>query len=130
MYVLVTGGRNYRDYTAVSYALAQLYDQLIIENEPFRCPDFVVVHGAARGADSLAARWVKAMQDAGYENVYEEPFPADWKRYGKAAGPIRNKQMLTEARPDLVLAFPGGRGTADMVRQARQAGVEVQYGVS
>ena len=121
MYVLVTGGRNYRDYAAVAYALHDLY-----VNNPDRY--FVVVHGAAREADSLAARWVQAMEGAG--DVYEEPVPADWKRYGKAAGPIRNRLMLDETKPDLVLAFPGGRGTENMITQARQAGVEIRYGVS
>lgn len=50
---------------------------------------------------------------------------ADWKTHGLNAGPIRNKQMLDEGKPDLVLAFPGGRGTANMVTQARKAGVRV-----
>ena len=53
-------------------------------------------------------------------------FPADWKTYGRAAGPLRNARMIAEGKPDLVLAFPGGRGTADMTRKARAAGVEVR----
>ena len=53
-----------------------------------------------------------------------ELFPADWKVRGRAAGHIRNQQMLDEGRPHLVVAFPGGRGTADMVRRARAAGIE------
>jgi hypothetical protein len=52
-------------------------------------------------------------------------YPADWAKHGRAASPIRNQQMLDEGRPNLVVAFPGGRGTADMVRRARSAGVEV-----
>lgn len=54
-----------------------------------------------------------------------EEYPADWKRYGMAAGPIRNRRMLKEGKPDIVIAFAGGRGTADMVRQAKAAGVPV-----
>ena len=58
-------------------------------------------------------------------------FPADWIRHGRAAGPIRNEQMLREGCPDLVVAFhddPGlGRGTADMVRRALAAGVPVRF---
>lgn len=50
---------------------------------------------------------------------------ADWSKYGKAAGPMRNQKMLDEYKPDLVVALPGGRGTADMVSRARVAGVEV-----
>lgn len=52
-------------------------------------------------------------------------FPADWGSLGKAAGPIRNSLMLTEANPSLVIAFPGGKGTADMISKARAAGVKV-----
>jgi hypothetical protein len=52
-------------------------------------------------------------------------FPADWEKYGKAAGPIRNQQILVEGKPDLVVAFQGGRGTANMVSRAQQAGVPV-----
>ena len=50
--------------------------------------------------------------------------PADWKRHGRAAGPIRNGEMLKD-RPDLVVAFPGGKGTANMVTQATNAGIEI-----
>lgn len=56
-----------------------------------------------------------------------EVHPADWGRYGKAAGPIRNQEML-ESGIDLVIALPGGRGTADMVRRAEGAGVPVRRG--
>jgi hypothetical protein len=51
---------------------------------------------------------------------------AAWHDYGKAAGPIRNKRMLTDFAPDIVVAFPGGKGTADMVRQAKEREVEVR----
>jgi hypothetical protein len=54
-------------------------------------------------------------------DVYE----ADWISLGRKAGPIRNQRMLEEGKPDLVMAFPGGRGTADMVRRGKEAGVEV-----
>ena len=80
----------------------------------------VVIHGGARGADDLARQWGEI--SVGIEGV---EFRADWTARGKAAGMIRNQRMLDEGRPDLVVAFPGGRGTADMVRRARKAGVEV-----
>lgn len=54
------------------------------------------------------------------------PFEADWHTHGRAAGPIRNRRMIEEGKPDLVVAFPGGRGTANMVNQARAAGIEVR----
>lgn len=53
-------------------------------------------------------------------------FPANWDRFGKAAGPIRNKWMLEYGQPDLVVAFPGGKGTAHMVKIATEAGVAVR----
>ena len=54
-------------------------------------------------------------------------FPAEWKKHGKAAGPIRNRKMLQDGKPDLVLAFPGGRGTANMVELATDAGIRVMH---
>lgn len=106
--VLVTGGRNYDERDVVFWALDT--------QQPT-----VVIHGCASGADSLAAEWCKL-----HPNVAELKFPADWNKYGKAAGPIRNKQMLDVGQPDVVLAFPGGAGTANMMRQARERGVAVQ----
>jgi hypothetical protein len=67
----------------------------------------------------LAADWAEK------EGVCCETYPADWYTHGKAAGPIRNQKMLDDAFPDVVLAFPGGRGTADMVRRAEKVGVTV-----
>lgn len=54
-----------------------------------------------------------------------QAFPAHWDKYGKAAGPLRNQQMLDEGTPDLILAFPGGAGTEDMCRRGVLAGIEV-----
>jgi hypothetical protein len=78
-----------------------------------------VIDGAASGADALAHQWALA------RGVPTLRFRAQWKTLGKAAGPVRNRQMLVDGRPDLVIAFPGGDGTADMMKQAREAGVEV-----
>lgn len=71
------------------------------------------------GADGLADRAARVL------GCDIDVYPADWPRYGKAAGPMRNQQMVDEGKPDVVLAFPGGRGTADMVRRAKAAGVRV-----
>lgn len=76
-----------------------------------------VIHGAARGADSLAGLWAKQ------RGVPEWAFPAQWDIFGKAAGPMRNKQMLDEGKPTHVLAFPGGSGTRHMVSIALSAGI-------
>lgn len=106
MRVIVCGGRDYADRATVAGILGLLRDGITI------------VHGAATGADTLAA------EEAERWGVEVEPHPADWTRHGKAAGPIRNQQMLNTGA-DLVIAFPGGRGTAHMVRIAREAGVPV-----
>jgi len=84
----------------------------------------VLIHGACRtGADRHADYW------AGMSMRPVEAYPAIWYPDGKldrSAGPRRNQRMIDEGKPDLVLAFPGGRGTADMVRRARAAGIEVR----
>ena len=80
----------------------------------------VVIHGAAGGVDEQAM--IAAQTLPGVKHL---PFQADWNAHGRAAGPIRNKRMLDEGRPELVVAFPGGRGTANMVKQAKAAGVKV-----
>lgn len=111
MRVLVCGGRNYADYAHVEEIMDALRAERGITH---------VIHGAARGADMLAFAW--AVKRLGAENV--TGYPADWLRFGMKAGPWRNQQMIDEGKPDLVVAFPGGKGTADMVRRARQANIE------
>jgi hypothetical protein len=81
----------------------------------------VVIEGGARGADTMAGN------EADLQGVNHERFPAKWDEHGKAAGPIRNQQMLTEGKPDIVFAFhdniAASKGTADMVRRAVKAGL-------
>lgn len=108
MRLLVTGGRDYRDFQALATLLDAIHAQT---------PITLLIHGAAPGTDSLAAAW------AAFRHVPAQAYPADWTTHGKAAGPIRNQQMLTEGRPDAYLALPGGRGTADMVRRCKRAGI-------
>jgi predicted polyphosphate/ATP-dependent NAD kinase len=79
----------------------------------------VLIEGDARGADRIAGYWARK------NRVINLKFRADWNAHGKAAGAIRNQQMLDEGKPTHVLAFPGGRGTADMVRRAVAACVPV-----
>ena len=106
--VLVCGGRSYADRDRV---FAEL-DRLNLS---------AIVHGGAKGADQLATDYAIA------RNLPTYVHHAQWWRYGAGAGPIRNQDMI-DSHPDLdlVLAFPGGRGTADMVRRARRASVEVK----
>lgn len=108
--MLVCGGRDFDDV----FSLFRVLDQAHHTNE-ITC----IIHGGARGADTMANDW------AAGRGVEVDPYWAHWKRDGKRAGPIRNQKMLDEGKPDLVIAFPGGRGTADMVRRAKKAGVLV-----
>lgn len=111
MRVLVCGGRNYTNQPEIEY---QMTDLLINSKGPH-----TIIAGAATGADSLAVIWARA---EGHKVI---EFPANWKKYGKRAGIVRNREMLLIGKPDVVLAFPGGKGTADMVALARDAGVRV-----
>lgn len=84
----------------------------------------IVVHGACpTGADALASRWVRDSEEVFARK--EEPHPADWTKHGKAAGPIRNQEMV-DAGAHLALGFirgTGSRGSEDMLRRLRKAGV-------
>jgi hypothetical protein len=111
MRVLVCGGRDYSDFEHLSEVLDRHY-----RVRPFSH----LIHGGAAGADLLADTW------ASDNHVLRVPFFAEWDVFGKSAGPIRNGRMLEEGKPDLVLAFAGGRGTADMIRKAEASGVPVQ----
>ena len=109
MRVLVTGGRDFTDRAMVRLALSKI-------------PTYsaVLVHGAATGADSLAAEQWAAW------GCPCEAHPAQWNKYGKSAGPIRNREML-DSGIDMLIAFPGGRGTAHMVDLCLRAGVPIIY---
>jgi hypothetical protein len=109
--VLVCGGRDFTNERAVFGAL----DELNAQRGPITC----VIHGDAKGADELANAWAVA------RGVEWHMFKARWETHGRAAGPIRNRDMLHVGAPDVVVAFHGGSGTRDMVSQARGAGVEV-----
>ena len=110
MIVLVCGGRAYRDHRTLGRELDRVHAE---------SPISLVVVGAATGADSLAWAW------AVNRGIAWKAFRAEWESFGRAAGPIRNKRMLDEAKPDLVIAFPGNSGTKDMCTRAREAGVPV-----
>lgn len=108
--VLVCGGRLYADQ-------GRLF--AVLDDLRARFGALCVIEGGAQGADHLARKWaLKHGQDL-------VTFEADWKKYGRGAGPIRNQRMLDEGKPDRVLAFPGGKGTADMIRRARQTDVYI-----
>lgn len=111
MRCLVCGGREFDDWILLDKTLRKVFKMGF--SEP------VIIEGGAKGADFLSRCWAKV------HNVRYEEFPADWKRHGKKAGMVRNHTMLVEGKPDLVVAFPGGRGTEDMVKRALKQGVEV-----
>jgi hypothetical protein len=115
--ILVCGGRNYADAAKVNATLDNIVEniQLTASNQSVR-----LIHGAARGADSLAAAWASS------RGLAATAYPAKWDIHGRSAGFVRNKQMLDEGQPHLVVAFPGGAGTAMMIRIARSAGVTVK----
>ncbi len=102
------GGRHFNDEAAVLDALDRLHAG---------CPITLIIQGGAPGADRLARKWAMV------RGVDIRTFSADWDKLGAAAGPVRNQKMLVEGRPDLVVAFPGGKGTADMVRRSERAGI-------
>ena len=110
MRVLVCGGRDYRKVDVLFAALDRFHADT---------PITLVIHGAASGADRLAAHWAKSRR---VRAIY---YRADWQEHGRSAGPIRNQRMVDQARPQYVIAFPGGVGTADMVRRARTADIPV-----
>lgn len=109
MRVLVCGSRHFQDHNKLVYELSAI-------------PITHLITGGAKGADSHAEFFAKRVC------IPHTIFPANWDKYGKGAGPIRNKQMLDEGKPDLVIAFlaPNSRGTKNMIEQAKKAGVPVQ----
>lgn len=113
--LLVCGGRDFHDDRVLFAGMKRAVAALGAKGPA----DLRVIHGGARGADLLAGRIARKV------GILVVVFPARWDLYGKAAGFRRNRQMLEEGHPDLVLAAPGGRGTEDMVRQATAAGVPV-----
>lgn len=114
MVILVCGDRNWTDFILIHSTLKK-----------FEHTATLVVHGDARGADTLAGQAAEAL----YIPVQE--FPADWDAHGKSAGPIRNIHMFTQSNPDLVIAFHDdlehSKGTKHMVNIARSHGVKTLW---
>lgn len=120
--ILVCGGRDYIGYRRMYEVLTDIIDQIILDYTIHAYNDVEIIQGGATGADFLAKVFALDEFDG---QVHHKEFPAEWKKYGKAAGGIRNQQMLDEGKPNLVVAFPGGKGTADMVKRAKKAGIKV-----
>ena len=113
---LVCGGRDYADRKRVFETLDRVNPVTICHGG---CSRFVPETASYVGADYLAGVWAKE------RGVYCQVFPADWRAFGPRAGPMRNKVMLDSFEPDLVIAFPGGRGTESMMTLARRRRVPI-----
>ncbi len=109
--VLVCGSREYGDAARLGGVLDAFHRAT---------PITLVIEGGQRGADGLARQWAKS------RGVPVQTFDPDWHKYGKAAGPIRNRRMIVEGEPEVVIAFPlNGPGTQNMIATARSAHIEV-----
>ena len=125
MRVLVCGGREFGFTRSTDPRLKEIandqfmfiFDKLdqFLEQHDVE----ILIAGGANGADDLAESWAKL------NNIKTEIYPADWEKYGKRAGYVRNKEMLESGKPDIILAFPGGQGTKNMIQLGLDAGVPV-----
>jgi len=123
--VLVCGGRNYGlNWDAAT--LQWLIDEDACDFLRSTLTDLhaqrgftLLLHGAARGADTLAEFWAIT------HHIKPQAYKAEWKRFGQSAGPRRNEHMLVDGKPMLVVAFKGDKGTKNMIDIARRARVEV-----
>jgi len=110
MRILNCGDRNWTDRQAIERELKKTMH--------LAKHGVIIIDGGASGADSIGHEIAKSM------NLFTMRFKADWKRYGKAAGPIRNQEMITVGKPDIILAFHAciekSRGTADMIDKAKK----------
>ena len=115
--VIVTGSRDYQDWQKVWREL----DALMSEHG-----SLMIRHGGCpTGADRFASMWISTFYNP--SNVLEDVYEANWEQHGKAAGPIRNREMA-QAGADLCLAFPLGesRGTWNCVNECKKAGIPVK----
>ena len=115
--IIICGGRHFNDYEALeSSVTSALTEKGLASNE------VEIVSGHCEGADTLGELY------ANKHDIACKVFPAEWTKYGKAAGPIRNRAMLDYAKEQtpVVAAFWNGesRGTGNMIKQAKTAGVE------
>lgn len=107
--VVVTGSRDWSNGTRINDAMRWLYEQ---------DPSVTIIHGTARGADTICAEWADTY---GFEVV---AMPAEWDKYGKSAGFRRNSAML-DLNPDMVIAFWDGssKGTLHTITEAKKRGI-------
>lgn len=124
MRIVVTGGREFVDRDFMFEALDWIHGK--------EGPIIALAHGAQKAWMPLTQRWRGADYYAGQwaddHAVPSREFPVteeEWRRLHRAAGPVRNRRMLDEFKPDRVYAFPGGKGTRDCVTAALERRLEV-----
>lgn len=111
--IIVTGGRNFENTQFVFDTMHRIRRLLTLDEEE----QLVIIHGGARGVDSIVEQWTQ------FNFLESIVYLADWNTHGKAAGPIRNREMLDNHDDvDIVLAFPGGPGTNHMKTLAKKRG--------
>ena len=112
--VVVCGGTDFNDRTLCFETLSELLSEK---------REIEIISGHARGADALGEEY------AHEHSIELTLFPADWSRYGRAAGPIRNSQMIEYAQEAnaLVVAFWNGKspGTKNTIDLAKRSGIEI-----
>jgi hypothetical protein len=123
--ICVTGGRDYDKPELVEWVIYHL--KLALPNRDY---DVTLIHGNAEGADTFAKEVAWSDFHGGTIGMAwkTKPYPIEkenWKQYGKQAGPRRNRIMLTEGKPHVLISFPGGKGTADCIRTAGELGIPV-----
>lgn len=129
MRVLITGSREFNDARTVMRGITVAIETLIKKFPDDK--EIVIVHGAAKGADTLAENYVHNtalyLSEKGYR-IRQEKNPAKWDQHGRGAGPIRNQEMVDKGA-DICVAFvkvgAANRGTTDCANRARKAGIEV-----
>lgn len=114
MKVLITGSRNWSDKNRIK-------EELLKINNSYQNEEIILLSGNCSGADSIAEEYAEEL------NWIVKRFPANWKAFGRYAGPKRNQEMVNE-KPKICLAFPIGAsiGTRGCIKMALKAGVEVK----
>lgn len=117
--VIIAGGRDFDNLVRLTYVCRRLLHTAILNHRDGK-ERLEIVSGTAKGTDFLGETFAK-VHDLGLKR-----FPADWNRYGKRAGHLRNGEMAGYA--EALIAFWDGesRGTADMIEQATAMGLEVK----
>lgn len=120
MKILICGDRKYTNQGKIS-------DAILVATNGRHKWHVDYIHGDCQGADRLGEA---AARGLGVNPVCIRRYPAHWGRFGQAAGPIRNQEMLDKEKPDICLAFHSdiskSKGTLDMIKRANKAGIEVR----